>query len=207
VTDTVIRPPRQRRSREALERVLKAGSELLQEVGYEGFTVLECSRRAEVSIGSLYARMPSKDALILAIYEREMQRLAHENERMTTVAGKTPRAVIEALVRQTATIMLGNAAVLRVFMQRAPVDGEIWRRGSERSHDLADAFARALQTHKAALAHDDPELAIDIAYRIVYSALARRLTHGTRFESAREVSDTVFVRELSRAVADYLLAD
>src|SRR3954469_16924408 len=74
-----IRPPLQNRSRESLERVLEAGQKLLEEEGWEGFTVQEVSRRAKVSIGSIYARAPSKDALILAVYDRAVERIAEEN--------------------------------------------------------------------------------------------------------------------------------
>lgn len=207
---SAIRPPRQRRSRESLERVLQAGAEVLADVGYEGFTLQEVSRRAGVSVGAIYGRASSKDALILAIHDREMERMAAENDRIEQAAerdGLAPRELVEALVRETAGIMLGNAGVLRVFMLRAAVDPEIWERGSERSHELALAFEATLLEHRDVVAHPDPELAIDIAYRLVYSALARRITHGPHFESARAISDEVFVRELARAVADYLLAD
>jgi len=38
-TESGIRPPQQRRSRESLERVLKAGERVLTDKGYEGFTL------------------------------------------------------------------------------------------------------------------------------------------------------------------------
>jgi len=205
----VIRPPLQRRSRESFERVLQAGAELLEEGGYEAFTLQEVSRRSGVSVGAIYGRASSKDALILAIHDRQMERMGAENERMQRAAdreGLEPRELVEALVFEAASIMLGNAGLLRVFMHRAVVDGEIWRRGSERSHELARAFERSLLEHREVVAHPDPELAIDVAYRLVYSALARRITHGSDFESERVFGDDVFVRELARAVADYLLA-
>jgi AcrR family transcriptional regulator len=80
--DPLIRPPLQRRSQESLERVLQAGANLLREVGYEGFTLQEVSARSEVSVGSIYARAASKEALILAIYDRETERMAQENLRI-----------------------------------------------------------------------------------------------------------------------------
>ena len=89
--EPLIRPPLQRRSQESLERVLQAGFELLKEEGFEGFTLQTVSRRAGVSMGSIYC------------------------------------------------------------------------------------------------------------------TIARRLTHGPRFESAREVNDDALVAELSRTIADYLL--
>ena len=204
-----IRPPQQRRSQESLERVLEAGLELLQEAGFEGFTLQEVSRRANVSVGSIYARAPSKDALILAIYDREMERIARRQQRIEADSqreGISGRALVETLVRDMAELMLAESATLRVFMQRAASDPVIWQRGAERSHVLADVFETALLEHRDELAHPDPEVAIDVAYRFVYCTLARRITHGPRFESERELSDERLVTELATAAADYLLA-
>ena len=103
-----------------------------------------------------------------------------------------------------AEIMLGHAASLRVFMHRSAIDPEIWRRGSERSHVLANVFETSLLEHADELSHPDPELAIDVTYRFVYAALARRITHGPHFESPRETSDEDLVRELATAAANYL---
>src|SRR3954453_19710775 len=74
-----LRPPLQTRSRESLERVLEAGQKLLEEEGWEGFTVQEVSRRAKVSIGSIYAPAPSKEALVLAVYEPAREKIAEDN--------------------------------------------------------------------------------------------------------------------------------
>jgi AcrR family transcriptional regulator len=202
----MIRPPLQKRSQESLERVLQAGLDLLQAAGFEGFTLQEVSRRANVSIGSIYARAASKEELILAIYDREMERIAAEQERIASPhEGLSSRELVETLVREMAEIMLGHAASLRVFMHRSAIDPEIWRRGSERSHVLANVFETSLLEHADELAHPDPELAIDVTYRFVYAALARRITHGPSFESPRETSDEDLVRELATAAANYLL--
>jgi AcrR family transcriptional regulator len=203
-----IRPPRQRRSRESFDRVLEAGIGVLRESGFDGFTVHEVSRRAGVSIGSIYARAASKDALILAIYDREMERIAARQQRIEADAqreGLAGRALVETLVRDMAELMLSESATLRVFMQRAATDPVIWERGAERSHVLARVFETAMLEHRDELAHPDPELAIDVAYRFVYCTLARRITHGPRFESERELSDERLVQELATAAADYLL--
>ncbi|MGZ4201838.1 MAG: TetR/AcrR family transcriptional regulator [Thermoleophilaceae bacterium] len=207
--EQLIRPPLQRRSQESLERVLQAGADLLLEVGYEGFTLQEVSKRSGVSIGSIYARAPSKEALVLAIYDREMAKVSAANERLRETAqleGLKGRDLIIALVDLMARSTLEHADILRVFMYRALVDEEIWRRGSERSTELSRAFEEALLEHKDELNHPDPELAIDVAFRMVYNTLVRRVTHGNTFESQRPLSDEDLIRELGEAAADYLLA-
>lgn len=203
----LIRPPLQRRSRQSLERVLEAGLEVLQEEGFEGFTLQEVSRRAGVSIGSIYARVPSREALIMAIYDRAMDWSEEQGwlQRNAARQDLTPRERIEGIVADLANTTLDHGEVLRVFMRQAPMNPEIWQRGARISQATAKLFERAILEHRQDLGHPDPELAVDVAFRMVYCTTARRITHGPKFESTRSVSDKKLVRELARAVADYLL--
>lgn len=203
----LIRPPLQRRSQQSLERVLQAGLEVLQEQGFEGFTLQEVSRRAGVSIGSIYARVESREALIMAIYERAMAWTEAQDEvaRAGLSEDLSPRERIETIARNMANDMLGHADVLRVFMRQAPLNADIWQRGAEKSHESSKKFQRAVLEHREDINHPEPELAVDIAWRMVYCTISRRITHGPKFESPRVVSDKKLVRELARAVADYLL--
>ena len=202
-----IRQPRQKRSQEAYARVLQAGREILEEHGLDGFTVKAVSERADVSVGSIYLRAPSREALLLAIHAAEMERMDREEVWLLppTTPPASPRDYIEELVAQTADQMLRNAKVLRAFMRRGPEDPQIWERGRVGSQRLASLFEAALLVCRDSFRHPDPETAADFAFRMVYSMTSRRITHGSLFESTRPISDEVFVAELSRAVAGYLL--
>jgi AcrR family transcriptional regulator len=205
--EPLIRPPLQRRSRESLERVLDAGFKVLQERGLDGFTLQEVSERSGVSIGSIYARVPGKEALIMAIYERATAWAEEEDDGLRAIAEEdlAPRERIEAIVAYLANDLLAHRHILQVFMGEAPRTAYWSHRGSEKSQQTAVRFTRAVLELREHLGHPEPELAVDVAYRIVYSTIARRITHGPKFESARQVSDKKLVRELARAVADYLL--
>jgi len=48
-------------------------------------------------------------------------------------------------------------------------------------------------------------LAVDVAWRMLYCTIARRIIHGPVFESARVVDDESLIRELARAIAGYLV--
>ncbi len=205
--EPLIRPPLQRRSQQSLERVLSAGFEVLKEQGFDGFTLHEVSRRAGVSIGSIYSRVPSREALIMAIYERAME-WTDEREAIQRDASRydlAPRERIELIVQDMATAMLGHADTLRVFMRQAPLNREIWDRGSEKSKAVAAIFTEALLERREDIPHPDPGFAVDMAWRIAYTFVARWITHGPSFESERPLSEEDMVRELARAVADYLL--
>jgi AcrR family transcriptional regulator len=204
-----LRPPMQNRSRETLERVLEAGERLLIEKGWDGFTVQEVSRRAKVSIGSIYARAPSKEALLLAIYDRATDRMAEENDASLAPDehwdGLDPREVIMRATREMAEHMLRNQSTLRVFMNRSPVDPVIRDRGAKTIRQLASRYEALLLRQRDAYTHPDPSLAIEIAFRMVFMPMRARVSLGADFGAYRMVDDDELIEELGRGAAAYLL--
>src|SRR5437773_9448223 len=79
-SEPLLRPPQQRRSRESLERALAAGIELLEEGGYEAFTITEVAKRAKVSVGSLYGRFQSKDGLFHELQARALEAIEADQD-------------------------------------------------------------------------------------------------------------------------------
>ena len=78
-----IRPPRQERTRQAWSRVLDAGVALVEEGGYEAFTIAAVCERAQAAPRALYDRTTSKDALFLAVYEHGMSPIMADHEVFT----------------------------------------------------------------------------------------------------------------------------
>lgn len=203
-----LRPPLQRRSRASFERVLDAGARLLEEQGYEAFTLAELSQRAAVSIGAIYARVDSKETLVLAIHEREMERIGGEHalfEQDGRWQALSAAATIETLVRELAALMLRNEAILRAFLLRAASDERIADAGSRASNELALAWEARALTQREAFIHSDPELAVDVCFRVVYAAFIRRVLHGPAFESERPLSWDELADELVAICLSYLL--
>lgn len=67
--------PRQERSRATVDAILEAAAHILVAHGFEDTTTRQVAERAGVSIGSLYQYFPSKEALITALVERQVQRV------------------------------------------------------------------------------------------------------------------------------------
>src|SRR5579872_1408612 len=102
-----IRPPQQERSRRAWARVLDAGVALLEEAGYEGFTIAAVCDRAQVPPRAVYDRAPSKDALFLAVYEHGMARIRADHGTFEDPArwrGLDPTTLVEDAVREVAAM-------------------------------------------------------------------------------------------------------
>jgi AcrR family transcriptional regulator len=198
---TGLRPPQQRRSRESLERILRAGADVLAERGYGGFTIGEVSREAKVSVGSVYGRFESKDALIYEIHRRLLERLTPPE---IPDAAADLRSAVECAVRRLADSTDSERELLRAFMLRGPVDGRIAAQGSEASQAVGRAFKATVLGHRGEIGHANPELATDISYRMVYDVLGRHVMYGPTFESDAERTWDELVEELIRAVVAYL---
>jgi AcrR family transcriptional regulator len=208
MTEPTVRPPKQKRSQESLERVVEASIQLLEENGFEGFTIQDVSRRADVSVGAIYARFGNKESLLRAVHGEAMQAMARENDAVAAVDGRPDaeaRDVVVAAVRAVAAIFRGNERLLRAFMHLGAVDDEIARRGSQSSIDLSRGFAAAILAHREAIAHPSPPVAVDVAYRMAYCTFARQVMYGASFESDRAIEWDDLVEEVAYACAAYLL--
>jgi AcrR family transcriptional regulator len=207
-TQPGLRPPQQRRSRESLERVLTAGEKLLEQKGYEGFTIAEVSRKAKVSVGSVYGRFENKDALFRAIHRRMMDRMAAIAAEQAAEAEHDAalefEGVMSRAVHALADGMERERALLRVFMLRGAVDPAIAKPGSEASQAVGRSFTEAVLAHRDEIGHPRPEIAVDVAFRMAYDVLARQVMYGPTFESELEISWPDLVDELIVAGLAYL---
>jgi AcrR family transcriptional regulator len=206
--EELFSPPKQQRSRESLERVLVAATELLEEGGYEAFGVQEVSQRAGVGIGVVYARLGSKEGLFTAVHLRALDRRAADRDELLGAVDPhhgSAADVIAATVAAQAELLRRHQKLFRVFMVRAESDRPTLERGASSSDANARVFAELLLTRRDEIRHPEPELAVDVAYRLVFDTLARRIMRGATFESSRLIEWEALVRELARACAAYLL--
>jgi AcrR family transcriptional regulator len=199
--ESTIVPPRQARTRAAWDRVLESGVALLESGGYGALTIGALCKRAGVTPPTIYARAGNKEQLLLAIYERAMQRIARDeqldpsDERWVAMA---PAELVRAAVAQLAHVWLANAALLRPIVHRSVTDAEISRRGSEASRDLAARF-RAVLGNVDVLPRD-----ADVCFRLTYAALVQRVMYGAGFESDVALDDESFTTALGDAAVRYL---
>src|SRR3954454_11180502 len=117
--DLTVRPPKQRRSREAWSRVLDAGVSLLEEGGMEAFTIAAVCERARVAPPAIYARTASKDALFLAVYEHGIARLrADQGVFAASVlwAARGPADLVREAVAEMVGISLRHKPFLRAVV-------------------------------------------------------------------------------------------
>jgi len=206
--DLEVRPPLQQRSRQAWTRVLEAGLRVIEEGGYEAFTIAAICERAGVAPPAIYARVPSKDALFLAVYEHGMAGLRAEQQVFADSArwaGLPAGQVIEQAITEMAARFLPHARFLGAVILRSGAHPEIFRRGAEYSREFGDQFTAAVLRARPAIRRADPEAAVRACFSTMFSALAVRVSYGHGFATSQPMDDDAYVAHLVEMGQRYLL--
>jgi AcrR family transcriptional regulator len=199
-----IRPPRQARTRDGLNRLLDAAEVLVAEKGFDGTGIAEIARRAGASVGGFYRRFPDKGALLHALHERFC-----EEARATAAVALDPARWTGA---PTAEILGQFAAFLvqiyreregffRAFLLRGSSDPTVRARTDQLVRHLADRLAALLRGRRAEIAHPDPRLAATFGLHVVIGTL----NHTVQSQpTGLRLSDDRITGELTRLFVAYL---
>jgi AcrR family transcriptional regulator len=203
-----VRPPLQQRSQRSFERALVAGADLLREEGIEGFSISEVCRRANISVGSLYTRIDSRDALLLAIHDDVITKIGTElavfdpDDSWTVL---TTHELVDRAVRELGGVYERNSSIMRVFILRAASDAEMRKHGAVMSARLADAFTALLITRESDIPHPNPRDAINACFRLAADGIAWETAFGRDFVDIAPVTSGGMLDRLARACTLSLL--
>jgi AcrR family transcriptional regulator len=202
-----VRPPRQVRSQQTLDRILDAAEALVAEKGFEDATVGEVVRRAGSSVGAFYARFPDKDALLYALYERYLEQAtataddALDPERWR---GRTVPEVLAAVVRFLVAIYRAQGGLIRAFVLRNHTDPEFRARQERLSHHVSRRLSALLLDRREEIAHPDPERAAAFGLTMTFATIEGAVLFGETRSRALALSDDDLAAELTRAYLAYL---
>ena len=137
---------KQRGEREAL--ILQVAEEVLMEKGYYETSIDEIAARVGIAKGTVYLHFPSKEDLVIAIFERDMQQLLQYID-STMSSALTSRGKIEAIFdlmhggiiskRMQLLYSISNGAGLRhLLVEKKGCLREIWDQLSARLNSLLE---------------------------------------------------------------------
>ena len=205
---TALRAPVQGRSKASYERMLTAAEALMVSRGSDDFTLQDVSKKGKVSIGSIYNRFESKDALLHAVQLRVMDRVDKVmNERLESARLGTSElnTLVVALVNAVAETLREHAEIMRPLMLRASSDPLVAATGKSYYANNANAVKGALLLYVAQIRQPDPLRAVDTAFRVLYASLARYLGFGSSTTAAWEGDWEVLKQDLARMLAAFLV--
>lgn len=185
--------PAQSRSAATVNAVLEAAARILEQRGFEGYTTNAIAELAGVSIGSLYQYFPTRDAVTVALIERETAVLLADIAAVPTMEGY--EASLDHLIRSAVKHQMRRPKLARLLdfeESRLPI-----RSRTGRVDDVArTAIVRALSQPDAHITEGVKVTAFDvlaIVKGMVDAAGERQETNALQLE-----------RRVKRAVFGYL---
>lgn len=194
--------PRQARSRDTVDAILRAAAQVFAAQGYAGTTTNHIALRAGVSIGSLYEYFPSKDALLVALTE------AHIAEGEAILNGvwdqvhtcRDVKDVVRRFARAMFDLHAHDRVLHRLLFEEAPLP----RKTRQRVAAIEQAIAARLEGYLRAnpsITRRDPALAAAVIVQCVEALTHKLIVHGDG-----EAAAAVYVEEIAALVTAYLAA-
>lgn len=184
--------PRQQRAAETVAAIIEAAAQVLETGGFEGFNTNAIARRAGVSIGSLYQYFPGKDALTIALMNRETNRFYEDARAM--LEEPTGEAALDYLISAAVRQQLQRPALARLL------DVEENRLAFQQTAKSAGTFQTLLVK---ALEQSDmaPQKHPDVAAADI-SAMIRGMVDAAGERGESDIAD--LTRRVRAAVLGYL---
>lgn len=132
--------------------IIEAAAQVLETQGFEGFNTNAVAQRAGVSIGSLYQYFPGKDALTVALIQRETRRF--HDDMAVALTLRSGKAALEYLIGASVRQQLQRprlARLLDIEEGRPALQGEV-------ANPAIEQLVITILKH-AAPAHPRPEVA------------------------------------------------
>ncbi len=189
------RTPVQGRSRETVDAVLDAAAQVFERYGYAAGTTNRIAERAGVSVGSLYQYFPNKDAILVALTERHLERGTLRLAPLALAfAQEDPPPVHEGLERLVETMVALHAdapRLHRVLFEESPRPAALQAR-LEAANDQAVVTIAAWLDARPEVVVADPALAAELVVQVVEGVTHRLVIHpqGGR-EPEEYASETV----------------
>jgi AcrR family transcriptional regulator len=198
-------PAQQARSRLTKQRILEAGTALLEEGGIEALTVATVASRADVSVGSVYRRFAGKDRLIAALQHDMIDQFRAEIVRRFAPLRTDPAALVASAVAGLTETYQAHERLMCVFLAVGATDPAVARLGSEAAIDAGRVFRQFLEPIVPMIDAPEPEVRLDVVYRLIYGTCQNRVLYGELFESDRPLAWRQLTDELVNVACLYLL--
>lgn len=195
--------PSQARSRDALERLLRAGEALMAENRFEEAGVADLAKLAQTSVGTFYRVLGDKETLSRLLLQRFFHQVMHSVDAMTQLSrwqSQPLEAFGQELVAMFVATYQGRRGVLRAMITRASRDAQFRDRVHQLNQYVAQRTMAVLASKAEAITHPDPTLAMMAVVPMVLGVL----NHHTLTGALGFLSDEALQAEIGRLFNAYL---
>lgn len=211
MAEAVDRVPIRRRAPQARghatrERLLDCAEELFKQHGYDGTTIGDVARRADVGVGTVYHHFGDKRAVLLALIDRWGDRVANQRRRELSGADffeRDPRGAIHAWLQSTYERLSRGPSIYLVVLALADRDDEVrqrYRRIEQLAIERLTALIEFGQRRGLMRADVEPEAAAFLVHHSLDMAVTQLLVRGRAHRDPQGV-----LRELAEMFCCYVL--
>jgi len=191
-----IKEPKQARSRETFEAILRAAAQVFERSGYAGATTNRIAERAGVSIGSLYQYFANKDAILVALAERHLQQGNEHLAPLLAAFAADPPAVregLELLVSAMVELHADTPCLHRVLFEECPRPAALQNR-LDATNQIAVGAVQAWLCARGEVHVADAGLAAELVVQSIEGMTHRLVIHPQAGHSPAEyATETVIL--------------
>lgn len=195
--------PAQQRSRDALERLLKAGEQLLAQNAFETASVAQIAELGSSSVGTFYRVLRDKDTLSQLLIQRFFQSTVATLDLLTQPSDWANKPLYEfvfALSECLVGLTKERRGVLRALILRASRDVGFRDRVHQLNEHLASRVVGVLKLHTQEVQHPEPAKAMQICIHFLIGALNQHTVTG----NLPQISQEEMIQEFAEIILAYL---
>lgn len=192
--------PRQARSRETVQVILRAAAQVFSTKGYAATTTNHVAARAGVSIGSLYEYFPNKDSLLVALLE---EHLAEGEAILGAVWSQIDTCrdmneVVRRFARAMFDLHARDRTLHRLLFEEAPLPRRTRQRLFAIEHEVTAHVEAYLRAHPGSTQRD-PALAAAVIVQCIEGLTHKLVVHGNS-----DAATELYVEEMVALVTSYI---
>lgn len=205
---SVLYPAYQKRSGETLRQILEATEALLEERDFAEITVRDIAKRARRAVGTVYTRVPNKDALLTHLLERYAERsqagitdLTSRGRKAGWGRRKRVGAVCSWIVhRYVAERGLVRSLAHCLFYEEPAVAASFQQSITAQVAEVVDFIVESLGSARSRPSREAGEFAVVSALAIAQN----RVVFGSRSSFRTGFSRRFLITELTKMMLAYL---
>jgi AcrR family transcriptional regulator len=171
-TDWVFTPA-QERSRNSLEKVLRAAKTLFLERGFEETTITEISKLSGVSVGSIYHRFADKQAILQTVlegYRRTRYAQVLELVEPERWRERSLREVLEFHIEVIFSATARDAAIYRLIERQRMVSPRVNEQVAAWDHEICELLLGLYRTRACSLNASELTARVKLLHNLVRGA-------------------------------------
>lgn len=207
-----IRPSKQSRSEHTREAILDAAENLIAQKGYEASSINEISHHAGVTVGALYGRFDSKEALLQGLEHRLEEQTSKVFDKLFIELANGNlgfRQALERSMEPMGWLYRQRAALLRALNQAAATNSALRHQMLSFNAGICAKLYRSLERYSDHISHPKPRLAMKLGHeagmRLLRSSmLYEEIDYRDLRDNGIDITDRLLVREAARIWEAYL---